>query len=243
MIEPTSQHSTPWTPMQAVLFCYQPTDAEIESDRQRREDEDRKHAADPPRNCLPSTPAALLAECKSHRARIVEAMRQGQRFHPSTDANLAALLKGDVRGFLLPSFERLWHSAVALDVPNLPAFYGEPQAAMQAIAALDSLLGALAAVMGSERPAIEAKRQPNRRGGRRPLETSNPLKASVYAFIRNERRPGERYTDLANRLKHDKDFVDMAKSAGVTKINYTLVRNAIEHASQRERAARKKARN
>lgn len=198
----------------------------------------------PPSNALPSTPDALRTECEMQRVRIIEAMRQGQRFYPCTNANFAALLKGNTHGHLLPSFERLWHAATALDIKNLPSYPGEPQTALEAVADLDSLLAVLAAPTPpvADDPSANSgtKAEPKRRGGRRRLEQSNPLKTSAYEYIRRARWPDEPYTDLANRLKHDEDFMDMARGAGVTRITYKTIRNAIEHEKQRHRDSAKK---
>lgn len=115
-----------------------PDDAAIERERERQ----RKNAARAPlRNPPPATLDALLMECEKHRGRIVEAMRDRQPFHPCTNANFVALLKGKKQGFYLPPLEQLWHAATVLGLPNVPSFPGEPQTALDAVAALDALIG------------------------------------------------------------------------------------------------------
>ncbi|HEY7308394.1 MAG TPA: hypothetical protein VH643_03425 [Gemmataceae bacterium] len=241
MAEKLSSHSSPSIHLVMLPHGYMPTDEEIELERQRREEADRKRDAATPRNVLPSTLDTLRAECEAHRHRIVEAMRQGQRFYPFTNANYAARLKGDAHGHLLPSLEPLWHAAAALDLNGTPSFPGEPQTALEAVAALDSLLAAI----GGTAPAptdSSVKKKPKRRGGRPRLEHSNRLKAQLYERIRKEREqhPGEPQTELAARLRADKDLVEMGRRGGVERITPKVIRAATAHMSQRQRDVRKK---
>lgn len=112
-----------------------PDDAEIERERERRQQSTGVPSLHPP----PTTVATLLAECEEHRRRIVDAIREGQRFYPGTNAHYAAIVKGEKTGFLPPSFGRLFDAALALDLGNAPAFPGEPQTGRDAIASLDAL--------------------------------------------------------------------------------------------------------
>jgi hypothetical protein len=78
------------------------------------------------------------------------------------------------------------------------------------------------------------------RGGKRPLEETNPVAFQVYQRIRQEHRPGRRYADTIDRLKTDHQFTEQVKEAGL-KLNSKLVKAALVLFDQRERdAARKK---
>jgi hypothetical protein len=72
------------------------------------------------------------------------------------------------------------------------------------------------------------------KGGKQPLEKSNPMKLQVYERIRREHRPGEQHADMVERLKADKDFADQAKATGL-KLNTNLVRNALAFFDHRKR--------
>jgi hypothetical protein len=71
--------------------------------------------------------------------------------------------------------------------------------------------------------------------GKRPLETSNPLKFQVYQRIQQEHQPGNEYLDTVDRLKADKQFAEQVKEAGL-KLDTRLVRAALAFFDQRERA-------
>jgi hypothetical protein len=80
-----------------------------------------------------------------------------------------------------------------------------------------------------------------KRGGRKPLEESNPLKFQVYERIQREHEPGADYADTVDRLKADMDFADQLRDAGLKKLDTALVRTALAFFDQRKRdAARKK---
>jgi hypothetical protein len=79
-----------------------------------------------------------------------------------------------------------------------------------------------------------------KRGGKKPLEESNPRKFQIYQRIQREHEPGTEYVDLVDRLKADRDFVDQVRAAGL-KLDTALVRRALVFFDQRNRdAARKK---
>jgi hypothetical protein len=89
---------------------------------------------------------------------------------------------------------------------------------------------------GSGKPAGERKR----RGGRPPLEQSDPLTFQVYQRIKQEHLPGDEYADTIDRLKADHQFTEQVKEAGL-KLNSKLVKAALALFDQRERdEARKK---
>jgi len=220
------------------LPCVIPTDEEIERERQRRKEADRRRGAAPPLNPLPSTIPALLAECEKHRGRIVKAMRDGLRFLPYTDANFVAIIKGKAHGFPLPSFGRLFDAAVALDLGDAPALSGEPRTGRDAVAVLDVVIAwcrakqELSPPAGSELAAEQPAVRSKHRGGKKRLEDSDPLRANFYALICRRHEHGRRSSDVAERLKSDKDVVDLAKRVGLP-INSKTIRNAVAWDRQR----------
>jgi hypothetical protein len=75
-----------------------------------------------------------------------------------------------------------------------------------------------------------------RKGGRKPLEQSNPLKFQVYQRIQREHKPGEDYADVVTRLKMDKNFMEQVQQARL-KLTRSLWRAALAFFQQ---PARKK---
>src|SRR5262249_17483836 len=78
-----------------------------------------------------------------------------------------------------------------------------------------------------------------RRGGKRPLEISDPVKVQVYDRIKPEHRKGQAYVDAVARLKGDKDFVEQVERAGL-KLNTTLVKKALALFDSRKRDEERK---
>jgi hypothetical protein len=87
---------------------------------------------------------------------------------------------------------------------------------------------------GAAGPGEQTGRR-KRKGGRRPLEESNPLKFQVYERIQQVHQPGDEYVDTVRRLRADKDFVEQVKAAGLEKLDVALVRKAIALFDQRKR--------
>jgi hypothetical protein len=85
---------------------------------------------------------------------------------------------------------------------------------------------------GGAQGAGIAKRK--RKGGRRPLEQSHPLRFQVYERIRQAHRPGNEYVGTVRRLKNDKDFMEQVEEAG-EKLDTKLVRRALALFGQRPR--------
>jgi hypothetical protein len=83
------------------------------------------------------------------------------------------------------------------------------------------------------------KRRGKGKGGKRPLEESNPLKFQVYERINRERQPGEDHADIVQRLKSDQGFVGQVRDAKLT-LNTKLVRRAIALFDQRKRHEERK---
>jgi hypothetical protein len=74
-----------------------------------------------------------------------------------------------------------------------------------------------------------------RKGGRPPLEKSNPRKSSIYSRIQREHAAGVRRKDIVTLLKDDKDFMDAVKEARLT-FSLKLVKNALAYyLSQRKK--------
>jgi hypothetical protein len=85
----------------------------------------------------------------------------------------------------------------------------------------------------------EAAKGKKKRGGKPSLKESDAL-FKLYERIRQVHRPGKRYSDAVDRLKAEKDFLELVKEAGV-KLDTKLVRRAIAFFDQRQKAeARKK---
>ena len=80
------------------------------------------------------------------------------------------------------------------------------------------------------------------RGGKRPLEKSNPLKLQVYQRIQQEHRQNEEYVEIVMRLKGDKDFDQQIKDAGLKKLDTKLVRTALAFFDQQKRAEAQESR-
>jgi hypothetical protein len=75
----------------------------------------------------------------------------------------------------------------------------------------------------SEKPPPNGDGKGKRRGGRRPLDKADP-KRQVYDRIRQERKTGERNAIVRERLKADKDFMELFRAA---KLNWkTVFKNA-----------------
>jgi hypothetical protein len=78
------------------------------------------------------------------------------------------------------------------------------------------------------------------KGGKPPLEKSNPVMFQIYERIRQEHHPCKEYADTVERLKGNKDFTEQVRAAGL-KLNGKLVRRALAFFDQRKRDhARKK---
>ena len=82
-----------------------------------------------------------------------------------------------------------------------------------------------------------------RRGGKPPLEKSNPLLFQVYQRIQNEHRPHEEYAEMVKRLKDDKDFMQQITEVNLKlktklKLNIKLVRRALAFFDYRSRSSK-----
>jgi hypothetical protein len=78
----------------------------------------------------------------------------------------------------------------------------------------------------SSADADRGRKARTKRGGKRPLGKSAPLKFQVYRRIQQEHRPGTRYRDTVDRLKADKQFAEQVSNAGL-KLDTRLVRKAL----------------
>jgi hypothetical protein len=97
---------------------------------------------------------------------------------------------------------------------------------------------AIRALQASARNAVAttASREKSRmaKGGKPPLEDSNPLQKQIYERIKRERRPREPYTKTVDRLKTDRDFVEQVREAGL-RLDGKLIRNAVAFFDRRAR--------
>jgi hypothetical protein len=91
-----------------------------------------------------------------------------------------------------------------------------------------------------EPQASSQKPREKRKGGRRPLEQSNPLQSQVYKRIQEEHQPGQQLVETVKRLRRDANFVEQVKDASLGKLDTKLVRRAPAWFDQRERAAARK---
>jgi hypothetical protein len=184
----------------------------------------------------------LRYKCEQHRQSIQNGMRAGLMAVPNTPDNIRAFLGGERTGYLLPKLDPIWDAATVLDLGAVPDFPGEPSNGRDALKALDILLEWCEAqermktndcneAKGEQSKGV-AKR--NRKGGKRPLEESNPLQFQVYERIQREHQPCDEHIDTVNRLKADRDFAEQVKEAGL-KLDTALVRNALACFAQRKR--------
>ena len=94
--------------------------------------------------------------------------------------------------------------------------------------------GAVENLAAAARDQDAANAKQKKKGGRRPLEESNPLKFQIYQRIQQEHSPGEDYLTTVNRLKNDKDFMEQIRQ-GNEKLDTKLVRRALSFFDQRKR--------
>lgn len=188
---------------------------------------------------LPPTPDALRAECVRLRSHIFDRAAEALPALSNSTANFAALLKGEATGFMLPRIERLFLAARAIGVPCAPQFDGEPRTALAAVDALDSILAALNAptppAVVDPAPGGAAKKDRKGIGGKPPLSEH---KANLYEVILSNRKPNERPSDLLNRIRHDRDIMDLAKAIGV-KVDGKLVKRILDWDAKRRNRADK----
>jgi hypothetical protein len=76
--------------------------------------------------------------------------------------------------------------------------------------------------------------KPKRKGGRRPLEQTRPLKMQIYQRIQREHVAGDDYVNTVVRLEADKDFMEQVSEAN-EKLDTKLVRRALAFYDQRKR--------
>jgi hypothetical protein len=129
----------------------------------------------------------------------------------------------------------LWRERIG-HPPTVP----KPTSKTEALDALDLLERELdrrfpIGIEPAETKPAEGTERKGRRGGKRPLEESDPVRLQVYERIRREHRRGEEYVDAVGRLRANKDFAEQVQAAGLT-LNTHLVRTALAFFDQRRRA-------
>lgn len=67
-----------------------------------------------------------------------------------------------------------------------------------------------------------------RKGGRKGLEKSNPIKLQIYQRIQQVHKPGQEYVLTVQELSKDKDFTDQVRDAKL-KLDTQLVRQALAY--------------
>jgi hypothetical protein len=130
--------------------------------------------------------------------------------------------------YLDPSQENIeWHETESLD----------DQAESHLLALVqyvEAQLGAVLNLAAAARPLGPATGKQKRKGGRRPLEQSNPLKAQIYQRVQRAHVPGDDYLKTVSQLQADRDFIDQISEANM-RLDTKLVRKALAFFDQRKR--------
>jgi hypothetical protein len=119
----------------------------------------------------------------------------------------------------------LWHSAVMCHTQWCENY---PQVAATALRALKEHCRLDGSVYDRTR------RSKKGRGGRRPLESRDPVKFQIYDRIRQEHDGGAKPRDIQDRLKHDKYFMEQIEQARL-KLSKPLVKRALAFFDWRKR--------
>jgi hypothetical protein len=127
-----------------------------------------------------------------------------------------------------------------LELPGIPLEPTGPLTVNDELAVLRNLRRLCPKTPRSKRQANGSGMRKHR-GGKPPLEQSNPVKFQVYERIKQEHQPGEYYADTVDRLKIDTAFVEQVQEAGLGRLDTKLVRKALAFYDHRHRGpARKK---